>query len=190
MTDTIDYTQTRGTNWSVTAFNLDKDLCVDFQNQTKPIPSIIKSFHGGLEECPTTKTIHFQALLKTSQCRFSAIKKIFPKSRIEKGHHPDALLKYVLKPETAVGPKTSVLNPLYMTMDMLLIEIGKYTAEFYTASIIEKNPLCLYDIITLEMLQEGRAKSEWISLLSNPQTKRAFTLYWRYYHLKFQGNPW
>lgn len=60
------------------------------------------TYTGQIEECPTTKKLHFQGCLKTPQVRFSAIKKLFPKAHIEVARDRVALAKYVQKEETCV----------------------------------------------------------------------------------------
>ena len=60
------------------------------------------SLEGQFEE-GELGTKHFQGLLRTPQCRFSAVKKIFPRAHIEVCKNIAALTKYVHKSDTRVS---------------------------------------------------------------------------------------
>lgn len=60
------------------------------------------SVEGQIEE-GDEGTPHYQAMLKTPQVRFSAVKKIFPRAHIESARNRSALQKYVHKDETRVA---------------------------------------------------------------------------------------
>ena len=59
---------------------------------------------GQLEKGERTGTPHYQLMVRTGQVRFSAVKKSFPRARIEVCRNPEALKNYVNKEETRVGP--------------------------------------------------------------------------------------
>jgi len=86
-------TMEKATLWSITDFNE--------EYKTAVLPSGWK-LEGQLEKCPDTGKEHYQGALKTPQCRFSAIKKIFPKAHIEICRDRNKLLNYVHKTETRI----------------------------------------------------------------------------------------
>ena len=94
--------------WSVTAFN---DEIAKLQQ--KEFPPYVKRIYGGLEECPDTKTVHFQGAI---QCyysvRTSQFKDWLPTAHLEPARSKDALIKYAMKTETAIGDKTAVQNTI------------------------------------------------------------------------------
>jgi len=57
----------------------------------------------GQKEVGKEGTPHYQLVVKTPQVRFSALKKAFPRSHIEKARNVTALEQYVVKEETRVG---------------------------------------------------------------------------------------
>lgn len=74
-------------------------------------PQWVKKVHGGLEECPDTKRVHYQGAIQCrGQQRFSAIKKWMPKAHIEAARDPAALKQYVMKEETAIAEKQVLEN--------------------------------------------------------------------------------
>nr|WAE42130.1 MAG: replication associated protein [Cressdnaviricota sp.] len=91
-------TKAKATCWSIT----------DQEHEAYPVrfheinQKVGYTYTGQIEECPTTKKLHFQGCLKTPQVRFSAIKKLFPKAHIEVARDRVALAKYVQKEETCV----------------------------------------------------------------------------------------
>lgn len=96
----------KSTWWSVTAYGDEIDIL-----ESTTWPPEVKKVHGGREMCPTTGKIHFQGAVQyTKQVRFSAVKKWLPTSHIEAARQSEALLKYVMKAETAVGEKTTREN--------------------------------------------------------------------------------
>jgi len=88
---------------------------------------------GQKEQGEESGTIHYQICLTTGQVRFSAVKKMFPRARIEIAREKSALLKYVNKQETRVGslPTTTSKYPSSMefwkliTTELMSYEIPK-----------------------------------------------------------------
>jgi len=107
----------KSTWWSITAFD---DGEKEWLGGGK-FPEWVAAVHGGLEKCPDTGREHFQGALQCrSQQRFSAVKKILPKSHIEPAKSAEALRKYCMKAETAVGEKREYTNSTpYWTAEML-----------------------------------------------------------------------
>lgn len=96
----------KATLWSVTAFNSEIELL-----EAKEFPDYVKKVYGGREVCPETGTLHFQGMIKClHQVRLSKLKKWLPTAHLEIARDGDALEKYVMKSETAVGPKRIVEN--------------------------------------------------------------------------------
>lgn len=57
----------------------------------------------GQYEVGENETRHFQGMLSTPQCRFSSVKKLFPRAHIEVARNRAALKTYVHKDDTRVG---------------------------------------------------------------------------------------
>lgn len=111
----------KSTWWSVTAFNDEIDLL-----EGNEYPSFVLKVYGGRECCPETKRIHFQGAVQCrSQQRFSAMKKWLPKAHWEVAKNKDALQKYVMKAETAVGDKVERSNNVQLiTMEKIMIALA------------------------------------------------------------------
>lgn len=113
----------KGTYWSITAYNDEIAIC----ENSASWPPWVSKMHGGREECPTTGRVHFQGLLQCkTQVRFSAVKKLFPTAHIEVAKDKSALMKYVMKEETAVGTKNTIENPReYWPMERSLVQLAE-----------------------------------------------------------------
>lgn len=97
----------KSTWWSVTAYNDEIGLMQDVSKY----PSVVKQILGGLEECPKTKTIHFQGALQCHrQVRMSQLKEWLPTAHLEPATNSIALSKYAMKPETSIGEKKILIN--------------------------------------------------------------------------------
>lgn len=87
---------------------------------------------GQLEKGEVNGVTHIQAMLKTPQVRFSAVKKAFPRAHIEVARNPDALREYVTKEETKVGELPENINKaLYPSIEELY---RRYTNYLYSLS--------------------------------------------------------
>lgn len=120
----------RGTWWSVTAFNDEISLLED----SKQYPSYVKKVYGGKEECPDTKKIHFQGALQLrSQQRLGTLKKWLPTAHFEIARNKDALQKYAMKEETAVGQKTERVNEVeHISVEKILLKLAdEWDSEIY-----------------------------------------------------------
>lgn len=153
----------KSTWWSVTAYGDEIALL-----ESTTLPPEVKKVYGGREECPTTKKIHFQGAVQyTKQVRFSAVKKWLPTSHIEAARQEQALIKYVMKPETAVGEKTVRENatPYYPhnAVCKLLASVADFSSEddeimFWTAV----NKLLMTHQMLSNILSNSSFKSFWL----------------------------
>jgi len=92
----------KATWWSVTAFG-DEILLLEDPSR---FPSWVAKVYGGREECPDTKSIHFQGALQLhTQQRLSKLKSWLPTAHFEIARKVEALKKYAMKSETAVSEK-------------------------------------------------------------------------------------
>jgi len=97
----------KSTWWSVTAFGDEIKLC---QGQ---LPEFVRSIMGGLEKCPETGTEHFQGAIQCyEQIRMPKLKTWLKKAHLEPARQVEALKKYAMKAETAIGEKTDRNNPI------------------------------------------------------------------------------
>lgn len=74
------------------------------------------SVEGQIEE-GKEGTTHYQAMLKTPQVRFSAVKKVYPRAHIEIARNRTALQKYVHKDETRVAVVESRVSEIPTLFD-------------------------------------------------------------------------
>lgn len=133
-------------------------------------------------------TKHYQLLVKSpSQCRFSAVKKHFPRAHIEAARCAVALARYVTKEETRVGalPTTQDKYPsLSKYWELILDYYNDETKEaldynqleegvvaFYrdsTEALFTKNPLSFLDKATASLIESGYHCE---SIAANPSTR-------------------
>ena len=98
----------KSTWWSITVYG---DEIARVEDPTQ-FPEWVAKMYGGREECPTTKRLHFQGALQChGQQRFGKIKGWLPTAHIERAVAVEALKKYVMKSQTAIGEKTIVQTP-------------------------------------------------------------------------------
>lgn len=111
-------TKTKGTWWSITAFS---DVDIDQLNGNE-YPEWVSKVYGGMESCGETGRLHFQGAIQArQQVRFSAVKNWLGTAHIELARNKDALRKYAMKEETAVGDKkeTSNATPYFRAHELL-----------------------------------------------------------------------
>lgn len=125
----------RSSCWIATAYN---DEISILQDATK-YPPFVKEVHGGLETCPQTHKLHFQgAIILHTQQRLSALKRWLPTAHLEPAKSKEAVKKYCMKAETAVGEKTVRNNTVpYLRMDELLTLVGNIVAKAQKALLPE-----------------------------------------------------
>ena len=127
-------TTRKSTWWSVTAYN-DEIALMEGE-----MPEWVKAIHGGRETCPTTGRLHFQGAVQCfQQQRMSKFKSWLPTAHLEPARQEDALRNYVMKPETAAGPKTAKENSqiFYKAHDLLrlLARQDRQTSTGYYARV-------------------------------------------------------
>lgn len=111
----------KSTWWSVTAFNDEIQLL-----EKGEFPDYVQRVYGGKEECPETKKIHFQGAVQCRrQVRLTQLKKWLPTAHFEIAHNKEALKKYAMKEETAIGPKTERQNEVELiTVEKLMYKLA------------------------------------------------------------------
>lgn len=119
----------RGTCWSVTINNptsSDEEAIATVRQRSG------WEIEGQLEQ-GENETPHYQLIVRTPQVRFSAMKKLFPRSHIELARNPAALSVYVKKEDTRIGElPTGELYPSPQRIwDMFAEWIGNYTKGAY-----------------------------------------------------------
>lgn len=131
----------KGTWWSVTAFSQQE---IDLLNGNQ-YPDWVSKVYGGLESCPETGRLHFQGAVQARrQVRFSQVKQWLGTAHIELARSKDAIRKYAMKTETAVGDKKETVNvtPYFRAHELLRkIAIKRRQADRQTEeSFIRINP--------------------------------------------------
>jgi len=168
------FRQTKSTWWSVTAY---ADNITRLENKDG-CPDIIKCIYGGREQCPTTNREHFQGAIQcATQCRASVILDWLPGVHLEKARNSDALKKYAMKEETAVGEKTEWENKneyttLQKAMELLaqenIVQTDRQTDKI-TAKQVASH---LYWERVRQVLEK---RPELISIYASPLAKTAWT---------------
>ena len=167
---TMDTTK-RGTIWSVTINNPTKE---DTDGTLPPGWSL----EGQYEKGEQNGTLHFQGLLKTTQVRFSAVKRQFPRARIELARNPAALKEYVHKEETRVGEFNKTETPNIFQVQTSVCKL--WVKEEYEAirdrlaDMNKKDAVLIYvDTIVDNMIKSGLRGIEFISI--NPMWRSSWS---------------
>jgi len=178
-----DHTKSKGTTWMICTFNEGEQAML----AAGKYPEWVDKVYGGLEECPTSKKIHFQGMLKCrSQQRFSAIKKFLPKARIEPAKNAEALRKYSMKAETSVGDKlVHSNNTPYYTLEMLLKLIAvtpeganrgddwKATFWLKVNNILMDKPYLVGALVKPDVIRAWEyTRNVWITHMTDPETNK------------------
>jgi hypothetical protein len=164
--------------WSITAYNEQAHILEAYRKGEKPLPSFVKKLYGGLEECPTTKRLHYQGALNTPQIRMSCLKKWIPAVHWEKARNIEGLKIYALKQATAIGEKSIQVNESYQTLGELIRELVIFRYENYDKSPpsdmdSKKEYLQLIRYYIEQDEARGLAKA---SMLTDPRTSRAYAM--------------
>jgi len=167
---TMDTTK-RATVWSVTINNPTKE---EVECTLPPGWSLEGQYEKG-EDAGTT---HFQGLLKTTQVRFSAVKKQFPRAHIEIARNERALKEYVHKEETRVGEFTPIRTPNIFEVQTSICGLWK-KADYELirdrlADVNKKDAILMYvDQLVDGMIKGGARGIEFISI--NPMWRSSWS---------------
>lgn len=164
--------------WSITAYNEEAHLLEAYRKGEKPLPEFVKKLYGGLEECPKTKALHFQGALNTPQIRMSQLKSWMPTVHWEKAKSVEALKRYALKEETAIGQKSITVNESYQTLGELIRELVIFRYENYDRNPpSDMNPKKEYlELIRYYIEQDETRGLSKASMLTDPRTSRAYAM--------------
>jgi len=165
----------RGSCWSITIFD---DAYKDASLPAK------WTLQGQMEKCPKTGTDHFQGMLTTPQIRFSAVKRVFPKSHIELAKNKIGLVKYVKKEDTriqSIPDRSSDIPTLWDYSESLAMAYNedefiefkkKYSDKEF--SKMSTNDMLLEYIDTLVMLDIKRGERGVEFIAVNPMFRSAW----------------
>lgn len=180
-TDRQTDTSLKATWWSVTAYNSEISLLED----TASWPVWVKKVYGGREEGEKKGTLHFQGCIQcTKQQRLSAFKSWLPTAHLQIAIAKDALIKYAMKSETAVGDKKEVTNPYtYYTADMLALLMAKQVAQDHDRLYLEhRDPKVFKNVIwELAFVRTLEFNDRLFGQMMNPSFKNAWVMslsYW------------
>lgn len=166
----------KATWWSITAFNSE----IERMEDPKTYPPFVLKVYGGRETCPTSGTVHFQGAVQCrSQQRLSAFKKWLPTAHLEAARSDEALKKYAMKQETAVGDKVVRQSPrVYMSMADALTVIGGLCLDFTPNPDTWKQDVkdAYWNAVRQHLRQD---KHDDISLFSQPQMIAAWSNTWQ-----------
>jgi len=167
-------TTERAACWSVTINNPTSDDI----NVTLPVGWSLKGQHEKGKE----GTEHFQGMLKTSQVRFSAVKKVFPRAHIEVARNATALSQYVNKEETRVAAFGGNETPtIFQYQDIIAgdwndADFVAYIGQTHIARSGEDPVLAYVDNLASKRIAEGAKGLEFISV--NPIWRSS----WKRFH--------
>lgn len=149
------------------------------------------SVEGQLEQ-GENGTIHYQAMLKTPQCRFSAVKAVFPRAHVEVARNAKALKAYVHKDETRVAevaPQKSVNVYEYVNVVASEITFDMTKAYFIQRQEMRRSVglkedetedemiLEFIDDIIRSKIEEGQIGLEFLAV--NPIWRSVWKRFWR-----------
>jgi len=132
----------KSTWWSVTAFNEEIELCEG------TLPEFVRSIYGGREMCPSTGTEHFQGAVQCyEQVRMAKLKSWLKTAHLEPARQAEALKKYAMKPDTAIGEKVIRENHVpHHTADQICLllarQADRQTSDYWARvrMILAKTP--------------------------------------------------
>lgn len=168
----------RATCWSITINNpTDSDTNVQMPARWR--------LEGQYERGEENGVLHLQAMLKTGQERFSAIKKVFPRAHILPARNVAALRQYVHKEDTRVAEfetKTSDIPNWYEYSNEIArrFDLKEYADRYRRLRDkdlmnSEKHGqirLDMVDEMVAQDIESGRQGIEWIAV--NPNFRQAW----------------
>lgn len=150
--------------WIITAYN---DNISKVEDATT-YPKCVKAVFGGRERCPTTGREHYQGAVEChGQQRASFFRNWLPGVHFEKAKNKDAVKRYCLKEDTAIGNKGVIENPEeYMTMDRGMM----YLAEISLLKDTDPTNEEYWDLVNMAI----RNKPKLISMYATPAFRTAW----------------
>lgn len=117
----------RSTWWIITAY----DKNIEIVENNVSYPKCVKSVYGGREQCPTSGRLHYQGAVEChGQQRAAFFRDWLPGVHFEVAKNKEAVKKYCLKEDTAIGTKGVILNPEeYLTMDKGMMYLAEVSLE-------------------------------------------------------------
>jgi len=170
----------RASCWSITINNPTEEDDVTIA-ALKRMPWFIE-FKSQLEK-GAEGTPHIQGMLRTSQQRFSAIKKALPRAHIEIARNSAALTAYVAKEDTRLAAREEVsrdIPTLFEYQDKVAFELKEENVLAYaTAMDINEGEAALVavDAIVSRHIAAGGRGLEFIAI--NPMWRSSWKKFWR-----------
>lgn len=163
-------TTKRASLWSVTINNPTKE---EVECTLPPGWSLEGQYEKGAEG-----TVHFQGLLKTTQVRFSAVKRQFPRGHIEIARNEQALRSYVHKEDTRLAEFTAQNTPNIFQLQTAVSHAWKdeefKVIQHRLADIHKKDAVLLYvDKLVDRMIIAGARGIEFVSV--NPMWRSSWS---------------
>lgn len=168
----------RATCWSITINNPEEG------EYKRPLPGGWKLI-GQLER-GEEGTLHYQGMLKTSQVRFAAVKKEFPRAHIEVARDKAALAKYVTKEDTRVSTVEHI--PTLFEYQTIIADMWieddfqsrwRLAGERPGGSVPDINAVAMsyIDALVEADIEGGRRGAEFIAV--NPMWRSSWLRFWR-----------
>lgn len=179
--DSITGTNGRSTCWSITVNN-------PTENDLKVVLPAGWSVEGQIER-GENGTTHYQAMLKTPQVRFAAVKKVFPRAHIEVARNKTALAKYVHKDDTRVAEVETRKSSIPTLWDYQQTvakhwseeEFEKTCQDTWSSSSEHKRiddiALEYVDTLVARDIARGQRAAEFIAI--NPMWRSSWKKFWR-----------
>lgn len=120
-------------------------------------------------------TPHYQALLKTPQIRFTAVKKVFPRAHIEPARNRSALRKYVHKDETRVATVESRVSEIPTLFDYQHTIASRWDDDEYDLvyqAYVRRRMEKIENKEKLKELDESEVALEYVDLLVERDIER------------------
>lgn len=168
----------RGTCWSLTINNpTDVDTTVQLPPRWR--------LEGQFERGEDNGTLHLQAMLKTPQERWSAVKKVFPRAHILIARNSAALKNYVHKDDTRVAEfetrESNIPNWYEYSNEIAKrFDLEQYAQrrrdlkdkDVFNKEVLGQIRLDMVDEMVASDIESGRQGIEWIAV--NPNFRQAW----------------
>lgn len=142
----------------------------------------------GQMETGVEGTQHFQAMLRTPQVRFSAVKKVLPRAHIEVARNKQALAKYVQKEETRAGEYQVMKSSIPTLFEYQETVAAVWNMEEYNRRVndsiqrlevpdMDEIAMRYLDDIVASHIEAGMRGVEYIAI--NPMWRSSWKKFWR-----------